>query len=49
MIYFKIFIHSQAQKVKYMSGRKMIKPASEVTPAIVVQSDNTTSLVAHER
>ena len=30
MIYFKIFINAQGQKVKYMCGRKAIKPATEV-------------------
>lgn len=30
MIFFKIFIQTGVQKVKYLSGRKMIKPATEV-------------------
>ncbi|CAL1527866.1 unnamed protein product [Lymnaea stagnalis] len=29
MIFFKIYIHSGNQKVKYISGRKMIKPTTE--------------------
>ncbi|RUS83432.1 hypothetical protein EGW08_008804 [Elysia chlorotica] len=40
MIFFKIFIHSQAQKVKYMSGRKMIKPASEAAEDSLRQMGN---------
>lgn len=40
MIFFKIFIHSQAQKVKYMSGRKMIRPASEAAEDSLRQMGN---------
>ncbi|BFZ00479.1 hypothetical protein BsWGS_03518 [Bradybaena similaris] len=29
MIFFKIFVHGAAQKVNYISGRKMIRPTSE--------------------
>ena len=30
MIFFKIFIHTEGKGLKYMSGRRVIKPASEV-------------------
>ncbi|XP_033759403.1 putative uncharacterized protein CXorf58 isoform X1 [Pecten maximus] len=31
MIFFKVFIHTAGKGVKYMSGRKLIKPASEAS------------------
>lgn len=30
MIFFKIYIHTEGKGLKYMSGRRTIKPASEV-------------------
>ena len=31
MIFFKIFIHTEGKGVKYLSGKRVIKPASEVS------------------
>ncbi|XP_005092727.1 putative uncharacterized protein CXorf58 [Aplysia californica] len=40
MIFFKIFINSNGQKVKYMSGRKTIKPATEAAEDSLRQMGN---------
>ncbi|KAH9508739.1 putative protein CXorf58 [Bulinus truncatus] len=42
MIFFKIFIHTGVQKVKYISGRKMIKPISEASADALKQMGNRT-------
>uniref|UniRef100_A0A2C9KG98 Uncharacterized protein n=1 Tax=Biomphalaria glabrata TaxID=6526 RepID=A0A2C9KG98_BIOGL len=40
MIFFKIFIQTGVQKVKYLSGRKMIKPATEASADALKQMGN---------
>ncbi|XP_059177552.1 uncharacterized protein CXorf58 homolog isoform X2 [Physella acuta] len=40
MIFFKIFVHSKALKVKYLSGRKMIKPLTEAASDALQQMGN---------
>lgn len=40
MIFFKIFINAEGQKVKYMSGRKVIKPATEAAEDSLRQMGN---------
>uniref|UniRef100_A0A0B6ZF76 Uncharacterized protein n=1 Tax=Arion vulgaris TaxID=1028688 RepID=A0A0B6ZF76_9EUPU len=42
MIFFKIFIHHAGQKVKYLSGRKMIRPATEAAEDSLRQMGNRT-------
>ena len=35
IVLFKVFIGMRGQGVKYINGKKMIKPSTEVSPALV--------------